>query len=139
MQISCPYKSTAEYRQCLRSFFEMRPDAVSITTLDETSEQTSTRSDEPIHMDVDDETRDEWTYDEDATKIAMDRIYDKTKSDPLFQELYDLAAARMFSTDREIGLAILCSYDCLFLFMEVLSDNPMTSHSAFYALKKRLV
>ena len=70
----------------------------------------------PALDEIDEETRDELTYDEDAMSAGMDKLYDFTKDNELFQELYDLAAARMFSTDREIGQCVLFSYDYLIFF-----------------------
>jgi hypothetical protein len=69
-----------------------------------------------LHTEFDDETRDEMSYDEDAAKRVMDAVFGATRRDPLFQHVYDLAAARMFSVDREIGLAVLFSYDYLSKF-----------------------
>jgi hypothetical protein len=56
------------------------------------------------------------------TKIesAMEVLYEETKDDPLFRNLYDLAAARMFSVDRKIGQSVLFSYDYLYLFHSLL-------------------
>jgi hypothetical protein len=84
-------------------------------------------------FDIDEETLDELNYDESKVAIFMDTIFEKTKTSVLFQTLYDLAAAKMISIDREIGLAILCSYDYLsafydcyleyVLFQETFSEN----------------
>jgi hypothetical protein len=60
---------------------------------------------------IDDETLDETHYDETIVAAFLDEIFQKTRDSPIFQSLYDLAAAKMFSTDREIGLAVLFSYD----------------------------
>ena len=40
----------------------------------------------------------------------MDEIYAATKNDSLWIELYELAAAKFFSTNKEIGLTVLFSY-----------------------------
>ena len=58
---------------------------------------------------------------------AMDEIYEKTKHLEQFQSLYISAAALMFSTDPNIGLAVLFSYDYFSLFH--------TCIQAFYANK----
>ena len=52
----------------------------------------------------------------------MDNIYDNTKKNNHFQILYDIAAARMLSQDREIGLCVLFSYDYLMLFRPCLEE-----------------
>ena len=102
------YTNNAEYRQCLRNFFQMNtnnyPDTI-----------------EKI-PDLDDETRDEISYDEIAACAKMDYILAVTKDITYFNNLYDLAAAQMFSTDREIGLAVLLSYDYFYLFYECFAD-----------------
>ena len=62
-------------------------------------------------FDLDDETLDELHYDETTVSQFLDTVFANTKINPLFHVLYDLAAAKMISTDREIGLAVLFSYD----------------------------
>ena len=83
-------------------------------------------------------------YDQDAVSNAMDYVYDKTKNNALFQKLYDKAAARMISLDREIGLCILFSYDFLPLFRECLDDFMKAPEQfskttpSYIALKQKL-
>jgi hypothetical protein len=72
--------------------------------------------------DIDDESKDEYEYDEKATCEALEWIERNTKNSPVFQELYLLAAARMFSIDADIGITILLSYDYLFYFHPILSE-----------------
>jgi|LauGreDrversion4_2_1035121.scaffolds.fasta_scaffold07027_4 hypothetical protein len=122
------YSNTQEYRQCLRSFFQM--DSA------EYREILQKYQDE-LQDDFDDETCDEMSYDEGAAKRAMDSMYLITHKHPLFQELFDHAAARMFSTDREIGLAVLCSYDylsrfhaCIVQFLQ--TPEQFTAESPLY-------
>lgn len=93
------YKDTREYRTCVRRLFGM-----------------SSAKYPEIHPDVDDESKDELEFDEDATSIAMEYVYSKTKDDPIFQQLYSLAAARMFSLDHQIGMSVLFSYDYLEIY-----------------------
>jgi hypothetical protein len=95
------YSTTSEYRQFLRRICCMEPGKLY-------SDQ-----DYQIRDPVDEETQDEFTYDEVAMSRFLDRIYTATKTNPLFQTLYIHAAALMFSEDPEIGLAVLCSYDYL--------------------------
>ena len=102
------YTNNTEYRQCLRQVFQMNS-----KNYPETIEQIP---------DLDDETRDEMSYDETAASATMDYILATTKDNPLFQTLYDLAAGRMFSTDRDIGLTVLLSYDLLKLFYPCFID-----------------
>jgi hypothetical protein len=51
------------------------------------------------------------SYDESAISKGLDIIYDKTKDHPLFKTIYQNAAAKMISTNNEIGLAVCISYD----------------------------
>jgi len=76
----------------------------------------------PAFDEIDEETRDELTYDDDSISAGMDKLYYFTKDDELFNELYDLAAGRMLSTDKYIGQAVLLSYDYLFLFHQCLGS-----------------
>lgn len=70
--------------------------------------------------DLDDETIDENQYDESQVSVFLDTVSKKTMHHPLFQKLYDAAAAKMISMDREIGLAVLMSYDFLDVFYSCL-------------------
>jgi len=70
---------------------------------------------------LDDETRDENEYDDESMNECMEWIFVHTKDVPWFQDIYVLAAGRMFSTNPEIGLAILLSYDYLFFFHPILA------------------
>jgi len=86
------YSNNKEYRQVLRDFFQMKCEPI----------------EHPEHMD--EETLDEYTYDPRAVQQGMNDIYEKTKHIPAFYHLYETAAALMFSTDVETGLAVLLSY-----------------------------
>ena len=114
METHTYYNDNASYRQFLRTFFKMD---VSQFQKDD---------------DDDDESFDELLFDNDACKKRMDTIFQNTKENTLFMTLYEKAAARMFSTDPEIGLAILCCYDHLWLFKlvyESFLENPNTINS----------
>jgi len=92
------YSNTTEYRDTFRKI----------------THQSTNIPENPF--DLDDETLDEQHYDEDTVSRFLDIVFQNTKTNPLFQTLYDLAAAQMISTDREIGLAVLFSYDYLGAF-----------------------
>jgi len=119
------YTNDAEYRQIVRRLFCMiSPKDMNIDDLDEI-------------------TRDEQDFDPDAAVSTMDDIYEKTKENPLFQHLYDSAAAKMISMDRSIGLAVLCSYDylalfhrCLCLYLNRPNDFNETSDEYVRLVKK---
>jgi len=109
----CNYKNDKEYRACLRNIFGMKQE-----NYPDTSE-----------MDLDDITEDEMSYDDSSSQKVMDYILKTTDKHPLFTKLFELGAAKMISMDREIGLAILLSYDFLHLFHVCFIDfleNPDT-------------
>jgi len=105
------YNNNKEFRSCLRKLFAMNAEKYDqkIRVLDSIEK-------------LDDETRDEISYDEDASTIMLDYIFDQTKENKLFQKLYVTAALRMFSVDKSIGLAVLFSYDYLKTFHLCLVD-----------------
>jgi len=72
--------------------------------------------DQDIELGIDEETLDESDFDSVAAGKMMDYVFDVTKNDPVFQVLYDCGAATMLSQDREIGIAVLFSYDYLAYF-----------------------
>lgn len=94
------YNDTKEYRICIRHLFKMAHRVQDVN------------DDDPI----DDETLDEQNYDDLQTTVMLDYIYALTKDNPCFQKLYDYAAATMFSQDREIGLAVMFSFDYFIFF-----------------------
>lgn len=99
------YENSSQYRKWIRDVFKMDMSRV----LKEI--ETKYNMDE-----LDEETLDELLYDYDAMSQTMEVLYSLTKSNVLFQTLYDLAAGKMFSTDQTIGQVILFSYDYFYLF-----------------------
>ena len=95
------YSTTEEYREVLRHIIQMDP--------------TKYYSDDQFHLeiDADEETMDEFHYDDTAMSVYLDGVYRTTNQHPLFQRMYIASSALMLSTDPEIGLAILFSYDYL--------------------------
>ena len=101
------YTNDQEYREMVRQVCSMKQHQ--IVTLDQ--------------IQIDEVTHDEWDYDNDAMSQWLNTVYDLTYKDPLFQELYRIAAGTMLSEDLQIGLAVVISYDyfqdfygCLQLF-----------------------
>lgn len=92
------YNTNEEYRKNIREVFSMNCSQIDIIE------------------DIDEESKDELLYDENTMNKEMDNIYNLTKDNNLFIHLYELAAARMFSTDRTIGECVLFSYDFFYLF-----------------------
>jgi hypothetical protein len=94
---------------------------------------------------MDEESRDELMYDNDAVIAIMGNLFELTRDNVLFQNLYDLAAEKMISTNREIGQAVLFSYDYLPLFHKCLAgflrnpDGFNDSNEFYVALLKKIV
>jgi len=102
------YSTNKDYRQVVRNFCNMK-----------------CTDDKFIDDEIDEESRDELLFDESSTSKKMTEIYESTKHHLLWIHLYEKAAAKFFSTDNEIGLAVLFSYDyflkfykCWTLFIE---------------------
>jgi hypothetical protein len=106
------YNSDQTYRAFLRTIIKMDP-----AKFYETEEIKC----DPTDPKVSEETIDEYNYDGNAVNAYLDRIYSETKHRPEFQRLYIAAAALMFSEDKEIGLAVLMSYDYLAWFHSIYS------------------
>lgn len=123
------YSNNQEYRQLLRRFFNMNIDKIALELKDEK---------------YDDETFDEMLFDNDAVNKGLEDILKKTQGNPLFEELFCLAAARMFSVDRETGLCILLSYDFfndfyhLWAFYNNHPNDILETNEYFITLKSRL-
>jgi len=117
------YSTNKEYRNVIRKYFKM-----DLTDLERTY----------AHLkDTDPESYDEFLYDPQAISRGMNLIYDKTKNNPMFMELYKLAAGFFLSEDTETGLCVLLTYDYFSDFIELYEkDSP--SSSDFERLLKRL-
>jgi len=98
------YTNTTEYRKCIRKLFNMDKE-----NYEDKIKKIENHNDEIL----DDETRDEISYDDDSSKMMLEYLFQKTQHIEEFSELYKKAAARMFSVDETIGQAILFSYDYL--------------------------
>jgi len=102
------YNNSEEYRQCIRTFFQMDTEKVA----------------QSGNLDgLDGEDLDEQLYDPDAISSGFDHIYSITKIYPAFVELYRLAAGLMFSENPEIGLSVLFSYDYFATFSKCLVER----------------
>ena len=122
------YENNQEYRCCIRQVFQMNP-----SSYQSKIDKLQTYNQEEL----DAETEDELSFDEDAMKKGMDYIYSHTKQNPLFQKIYCQAAAKMISIDPEIGLAVCFSYDyfqefhnCLMMYLEN-PDSFLETHNVF--------
>jgi hypothetical protein len=103
---SIQYSNDLEFRDCLRKVFKMTHKAEC--------------------KDLDSVSNDENNYDTDAVFESMNYVYFLTKNEPLFMDMYEKAAAKMFSTDKNIGLSVLYSYDYFRPFHLCLRDFTNT-------------
>lgn len=71
---------------------------------------------------MDDETLDEYHYDETAVNAFLQYVVDKIRPNRYLVHLAEMAAGTMFSTDMEIGIAVLCSYTYLPDFFPLLQS-----------------
>ena len=129
------YKTNREYRACLRSICGMNHVTEIYPSIIENSAEPAK------YDDLDEETQDEMIYDSNQMKQYLNFIYKKTRDNFDFQELYELAAAKMISTDNEIGLSVLHSFDYLKHFYPCLISffkNPRTFNDNNIAYKKIL-
>ena len=97
------YADDFSYRQSIRDVFGMN------VSMDPNS-------------DYDEVTQDELLYEGGAMSEGLDEIYEKTKDSADFQYIYETAAGFMLSTDLNIGLAVIFSYDYFDKFHPCLVD-----------------
>ena len=100
------YSNDFEFRQCLRKVFNMK-------------QQNDCK-------DIDSISNDENNYDANAVFASMNYVFSITKNEPLFNQLYQNAAAKMLSLDINIGLSVLYSYDYFRAFHLCLRDFTNT-------------
>ena len=107
------YDSDRGYRENLRCVFKMNKESIRKKIEDMRDK---------IEENLDDETIDEVGFDEDASNKAMNDVFERTKNNKGFQEMYKLAAGKMISVDMEIGLAVCFSYDYFMYFHRCLKE-----------------
>lgn len=101
------YKNNKEYRDWIRRVFRFNTDTKTYyADLTETE----------MAIEIDEESRDEMEFDLDSMEIGLDFLFEHTIQCSIFEELYLLSAATMFSTDVKIGQSVLCSYDFFHLY-----------------------
>jgi hypothetical protein len=126
------YSSNKEYRQRFREIFD----------ISESARTCYADIDIEVSVDLDEETKDELNYDTSMMEKGMEEWFLKTESNPLFKDLYLLAAGRMFSTDLRIGQAVICSYDTFYLYYTCIwsflqqENTDITKLNEYIALKK---
>jgi hypothetical protein len=97
------YTNDREYRKCIRELFQMNPNNYP-----------------DVIEEADEDFKDEVEYDDESAEKVIDYIMSITKNDPLYHELYEMAAATMMTEDLGLGLVLLFSYDYLELFHPIL-------------------
>ena len=126
IEVIVQYNDNKSYRNCLRKVTNMNLDKLNIPW-------------EKMDSDLDEETKDELLFDNEAISKTMDFIYEKTHNNILFKELYSIAASKMFSEDLQIGLAVLFSYDFFEKFHLCLIDffnNDFSNENTQYLILK---
>lgn len=122
INVKVEYIDNKSYRECLRKIANMNTSNLNI----------------PFDQmeDLDEETKDELLFDENAMNKTMDFVYEKTINNECFKELYLIGASKMFSLDENIGLAVLLSYDYLEWFhlclVEFFEKNEFNENSIYY-------
>jgi hypothetical protein len=101
------YQNNKEYRDWIRRVFRFHKD---------TKTYYADLTEKEMSMEIDEESRDEMEFDLDSMEIGLNFLFENTISSPIFEELYTLAAATMFSIDVKIGQSVLCSYDFFYLY-----------------------
>jgi len=102
------YHNDFEYRQCLRDIVNM--DKEKLESMRKTLDN------------VDEISKDELLFDEDAVTKYMDFLYEQTKDNIVFKTIYQLAAGFLFSTDESHGICVLFSYDYMETFYACLRE-----------------
>lgn len=128
-QVIVTYNDNKSYRNSLRKVTNMNLDKLNIPW-------------EKMDNDLDEETKDELLFDNEAISKTMDFIYEKTYNNILFKELYSIAASKMFSEDLQIGLAVLFSYDFFETFHLCLVDffkNDFSNVNTQYLILKNKI
>jgi len=129
VELKIEYTNTSEYRECLRKLFKMNKD------FKEEIKEIENHNQEKL----DDITKDEFSYDNDAAAIMMEFTYKHTINIPEFKELYKKAALRMFSEDLTIGQAVLFSYDYLYYYHSCLVEIFNNRFNKKFKLYENLV
>jgi hypothetical protein len=130
LDIKIEYTNTSEYRECLRNLFKMNKNK-----FQEKINDIENHNKEKL----DDITKDEISYDNNAVILMMEYTFNKTKNIDEFKELYKLAALRMFSEDLTIGQAVLFSYDYLYYYHYCLVEIFNNRFHKDFELYKKLV
>ena len=122
--VTMNYTNDFEFRMCIRKLFNMKM--------------------QKYDNEIDIISNDESNYDDESVTKVMDYIQLLTRNNTTFTKLYEMAATKMLSTDRSIGLSVLFSYDyakdfhaCLCAFKDSPAEFNET-HPAYIALRIKI-
>ena len=121
------YQNNTEYRAWIRRIFRFNKD---------TKTYYADLTEKDMTIEIDEESKDEMEFDLDSMQIGLDYLFEKTIDSPLFEELYLLSAATMFSIDVKIGQSVLCSYDFFYLYYTCLWYFFMDTTKKIESLKE---
>lgn len=106
------YSTNKEYRDTIRKVFRFNET--------KKSHYADLKINHVYENEYDTETLDELSFDTEQMEKGMQALYEITENQALFQDLYLLAAGRMFSTDPKIGQAVLCSFDYFYEYHTII-------------------
>lgn len=106
------YTNNQEYRDAIRRVFQMNPNEVAPYA------DLSLNEIDTEEMDM--ESKDEMQYDMKQMDIYLTEVFENTKHERKFMDLYKNAAKHMLSEDPLIGQVVLCSYDFFHLYFSCL-------------------
>jgi len=116
--IANQYHTNIGYRAVMRAIFRMQPQY----RID--GDHYVFNDGSVIHNeDIDIETLDEINLDQNRYDECFNYIWETTKNNSKFLNLYEWSAAKFISTDHELGIAALLSYDKLPAFYAILCSN----------------
>lgn len=121
------YTNDKEYRNAIRKIFQMDTSKI--------CPYANLKESEIDLENMDSISKDEVHYDMKQMDIHLDCIFQNTKNEPLFMDLYKKAATTMISEDPLIGQVVLCSYD---YFMNYYSSVWFYLNGGIDALKQSI-
>ena len=130
LNIKIEYTNTSEYRECLRNLFKMNKNGF---------QEKISKIENHNKEKLDDITKDELSYDNNAAILMMEYTFELTKDIYEFKQLYKMAALKMFSEDLTIGQAVLFSYDYLYYYNACLVEFFKNRFHKDFELYKNLV
>jgi len=135
------YTNSDEYCAALRQFYHINPvfqitesvdfeieDETKDEIEDETKDEIEDETKDEIEDETKDEIEDELLYDTTISMSMIAKIYEITKNNLIFMDLYKKAASRIFSDDEIMGLTLLFCYDQFSTFVPILVDYWNGNH-----------